>query len=188
MFNSTCQISNNIQNMVANMKTKLILTALLVSISTCTNAEVSVSWFEPENYKDVETTLETQEKYQEKVFDQLTGYIKKLAVTLPKDNKLWLKVTDLDMAGRVLPGYVSGIDHARDIRVIERIDFPKISFDMRITDASGKVITNDKISLKDMSFLDSFRTLKEKRDELSFEKRMLKDWFQKRFPREVAEK
>ncbi len=172
--------------MVKSMKKFIVI--LLLSFSAVSQAEVNVSWSEPENYRDIDATDESQSKFEKRVFKQFEEYFKELSKGLPTGQKLWIKVTDLDLAGRVLPGYAHGIDSNKQLRVIKRIDYPRIKFKYHVTDANGKVLSSNEVKLKDLGFQDGLQTRNKLRDNLRYEKDMIKDWFQKTFPREVAEK
>ena len=94
----------------------------------------------------------------------------KLAEQLPKDYKLNVEFTDLDLAGDVRYG---GMD---EIRVVKPIYFPRIKLDYSLTDKDGTVLSKDTdVELKDMGFMDK---IKMGRDEsFYYEKRLLTEWF-----------
>lgn len=164
------------------------LLAGFICFPMATFAESAISWKKPDNYRDIESSNETQTRFQNKVFKQLENHLANLSKELPDGQKLWLTVTDVDLAGQVLPGYAHGINDSRNIRVIKSIDYPKISFSYYVTDATGTVLTSGKENLKDMNFQSNLHTKRLRKDAFNFEKQMITDWFEKTFSAEVAKK
>ncbi len=173
--------------MVIEMK-KLTAMILGIGLAFSVSADSKISWQDPQAYRDIEAADESQRKFQQRVFKQLEQHLDKLSQVLPEGQKLWLNVTDLDLAGKVLPGYAHGINSVRDFRVTKRIDFPQISFSYRLTDANGKVLISGDETIKDMGFQDKIHSRKITRDHLGYEKRMLKEWFDTTFSQQVASK
>lgn len=138
---------------------------------------VQITWENPEKYTDVKPSNSTRKRFRNQTFERIQKYMDDLAVSLPEGQQLSITVTDLDLAGRVRPGFMAGFDTGSDVRVIKRVYIPRIDFSYTVTDSAGKVIKSGEEKLKDMSFMDR-STANMRRDGLRYEKRMLKDWFQ----------
>jgi hypothetical protein len=163
--------------------TYLVFPILGLSLSNLVyaQAEVEVQWQHPKEYKDVRPTSGTRHGFRQSTFKKLDEYLLELAQSLPDQHKLILTVTDLDLAGQVWPASFTGIGQGMtDIRVIKRIDIPRINFSYELLSSVGKVIQQAKVQLKDMSFLErSNRHFGS--ESLHYEKNMLKQWFNQEF-------
>ena len=164
-----------------NTLTKAVLVSLATSSLTISAnaqaASVEINWQNPEKYADVRPTNESRVKFRERTFEALDKYVGELAEKLPEKEKLSMTVTNLDLAGQVWPSsFVFGNATGSDVRIIKRVDIPRISFSYSLTDDSGKVLKSADVKLKDMSFLDNPSTFRQN-EYLGYEKAMLKDWF-----------
>ncbi|MBU3021043.1 DUF3016 domain-containing protein [Aestuariibacter sp. A3R04] len=140
-------------------------------------ASVEVTWENPEKYTDVRPSNESRVKFKERTFKALEAYLGKLAEKLPADEKLTINVTNLDLAGQVWPSsFVFGNATGADVRIIKRVDIPRMTFSYTLTDASGKARKSAEVKLKDMGFIDNPRRIAQN-DFLDYEKVMLRDWF-----------
>lgn len=158
---------------------------MLSSNTALAQAEVEVEWKEPKKYRDIRPANESRAGFQKRVFNQLTEHLQKLAKELPEGQKLSLVVTDVDLAGQVWPGHFVGIDTASDVRLIKRIDIPRMAFSYKLTDSDGTVLKEGEANIKDMAFQDrSHRSFSN--DSLRYEKTMLRSWFQDTFPKMLA--
>ena len=99
-----------------------------------------------------------------------------------------MTVTNVDLAGQVWPSQFVGFGSGggSDVRIIKRIDIPRMTFSYSLTNADGQVIlSGEDVKLKDMDFMDS--TIRRNRTEsLTYEKAMLNDWFADTFSAQVA--
>ena len=143
-------------------------------------AEVKVNWKNPDQYRDVEAANETQKSFQDRVFKRLDKHFATLAKSLPEGDSLWITVTDLDLAGRVLPDTSLGLHSGNEMRIVKKIDYPAIQFSYTLTDVKGNVRKKDSVSIKDLGFQEriGFRA---KRGDLRYELIMLEDWFKDTF-------
>ena len=170
-----------------------ILTGLIVSAMTLgfsaqvmANAKVEIEWDKPEKYRDVRPSNESRKRFREATFERINEFMNKLALSLPENNKLLMKVSDLDLAGEVWPASFVGLGHsASDVRIIKNIDIPRINFSYQLLDEFGEVVQQAEIKLKDMSFLDRSSHIF-RNEPLSYEKNMLKRWFKKEFDSHIA--
>ncbi len=163
-----------------------ILTFLLLLTSNVVLSDSSVSWKNPDDYTDIDAAEESQKKFEQRTFASLEKHIEKLSKALPQGQKLWLKVVDVDLAGRVLPGISYGGQTARNYRIIEHHYFPKMTFNYHLSDTTGKVLESGDVTLKDIAFQDRIIPRGAKRDPLNYEKTMITKWFNKTFPQQVA--
>lgn len=150
-------------------------------------ADVEVVWENPEDYKDVKPTNQSRKRFREGVFKKLDEYFYELAENLPDGYKLNVTVTDLDLAGQVWPSSFVGLGGGAgsDVRLIKAIDIPRMEFNYTLADASGALVQEKELKIKDMAFQDSPRS-RMSNDSLRYEKHMIKEWFDDEFPKLVA--
>ena len=165
----------------------LVVSSLgLGSTAALSQAQVEINWENPEKYRDVRPTMESRIKFREHTFEQLHEYIQELAAQLPDDQKLVLNMTDLDLAGQVWPASFVGFGPSTsDVRVIKHVDIPRMSFSYKLLDATGDLIQQGDVDLKDMSFMDRANRFFTS-ENLRYEKNMLKSWFKDEFPQLVV--
>ncbi|MDF2177907.1 DUF3016 domain-containing protein [Aliiglaciecola sp. CAU 1673] len=159
-----------------------LLTGLFVAVSWAvqTVSRVEINWIEPEKFTDVRPSNESRQRFRERTFEDIKKYMEKLMGSLPEGQKLLMNVTDLDLAGQVWPGSFVGLNSASDVRLIKRIDIPRMRFDYKLLDNSGNIIKEETVDLKDMSFQDKHNPLFDS-ESLRYEKNMLREWFQETF-------
>lgn len=143
---------------------------------------LTVKWDDYQSFTDVKPANGSRKAFAESTFNNIETYLQKLAAKLPQGHTLAMTITDLDLAGRVLPGSFTGLGlHSADmIRVIKNIDIPRIEFFYEYKDANGSVLKSDTVNLKDMSFMTGHNPLFNS-DSLKYEKNMLRKWFKKTF-------
>ena len=141
------------------------------------NEKLEIEWVEPTSFTDVRSANISNAKYRKRVFSQLASHLSELASQLPEGQRLSMSVTNLDLAGRVEPSSKLGLSAGMtDIRVIRDIDIPRMSFSFTIVDASGEVIKQDNVKLKDMRFRFGVNSIHEQKP-FYYEKNMLTKWF-----------
>jgi len=166
-------------------KDLIIKRICLVAVSLCLTmamaaqaANVEIEWLKPEKYQDIRSGAESQKSYQERVIAALTGYFKEAAAEiLPADQTLYLKITDVDLAGDVEYFFTS---FPMGVRVMRDIYFPSIEFNYELRDAGGKVLKNGEENIKDMGYMFSGMAYINN-PPFDYEKRMIDDWFRKNF-------
>lgn len=143
---------------------------------------VQVKWGDYKEFTDVKSANESRKRFAQRTFADLEKYIVNLASDLPKGHQLNIEVTDLDLAGRVLPASFAGLGmHSADsIRVIKQIDIPRIKFTYIYADQDGVELKRDDVNIKDMSFLSRHNPVF-RSDSLKYEKNMLRSWFNETF-------
>ncbi|QSX33327.1 DUF3016 domain-containing protein [Shewanella avicenniae] len=136
---------------------------------------VKIEWQAPEKYRDVRSATENRAVYRQRVFEALTKSLDKNASKLLKSGeKLELVVTDLDLAGDVLPTF--GAATVNEIRVVKQIYPPRISFSYRVLEGEQVIMVGSE-NLRDMGFMD--HTSMNDSDSLRYEKAMLEAWLRK---------
>ena len=168
----------------------LIIPAVVLGFSSqvLAQTEVEIEWDKPEKYRDVRPSNESRKRFRETTFEHISEYMNKLALALPDNKKLLMKVSELDLAGRVMPASFTGLGlSGSDVRVVKSIDIPRINFSYQLLNTSGEVLQEAEVELKDMSFLDRSNPLF-RSEALRYEKNMLKRWFNQEFDSQIAQK
>ena len=161
---------------------------LLAFFAPTQAAEVEIIWEEPKSYSDVRPTNESRKRFRERTLKELEEHITELASNLPESQVLSMTVTNVDLAGQVWPSQFVGFGNGAgsDVRIIKRVDIPRMTFSYSLSNADGQVILSaDDIKLKDMDFMES-NIRRNRTESLSYEKAMLNDWFADTFSTQVA--
>lgn len=174
------------------MKFRNLLPALAVSMLTThayAAASVEINWKDPESYTDVRPSNESRSGFQKRTFAALEKTFVTLAEALPDGQKLTITVTNLDLAGEVWPSSFVGLGQsaASDVRLIKRIDIPRMKFSYTLTDANGAELKSADVSIKDMGFMDGINRHFNS-DPLRYEKAMIEDWFGDELAPQTAQK
>jgi hypothetical protein len=151
-----------------------ICTALfsLGAVALPASAAVTVTFTHPESYRDMPFSPIDREH----ILKDLGEYFVKLEKALPPGQDLAIEVLDLDLAGRVLPNFRAG----QDLRVMRGgADWPHMKLRYTLS-ANGKVISSGQEQLSDMAYMDRIN-IYSSGDNLRYEKRMVDDWFKKKF-------
>lgn len=151
----------------------LSLTIILAQMSAVQAAQVEVKWTNPDKYTDIKAGEGHRKKFQEQTFKTLEEHFAKMAEMLPEQQKLLVDVTNLDLAGDV--NYTM-----KRIRIIKDIFTPRMKFNYQLLNADNTVVKSEDVSLNDMGFMMS-NSLKYRSKSLSYEKKMLDDWFRNTF-------
>ena len=134
---------------------------------------VAVSFVEPEKFADAR---DTRRDHTDNL-RVLGEYIEAAASRhLVDGQKLSVEVLDVDLAGEVRPSRRL----QQDVRVLKgRADWPRIT--LRYTlEAAGQAVRRGEKTISDMAYLQRSNVLAY-RDALSYEKRMLDEWFKSQF-------
>ena len=161
---------------------------LLAALAPSQAAEVNITWEEPESYSDVRPTNESRKRFRERTLEELESHIAELASSLPESQVLSITVTNVDLAWQVWPSQFVGFGSGAgsDVRIIKRIDIPRMTFSYTLASEDGKVILSAKdVKLKEMDFMES-NIRRNRTESLSYEKAMLNDWFSDTFSTQVA--
>jgi hypothetical protein len=135
-------------------------------------AAVTVTFVQPENYRDLPfNPIDRQD-----ILKRMGEHFAHLEKSLPPGQDLKIEVLDFDMAGRLVPNFRGN----QDLRVLHGgADWPHMVVRYTLS-ANGQVISSGEDQLSDMSYLDRINTFSDG-DPLRYEKRMVDDWFKKKF-------
>lgn len=162
-------------------------TLMVASTSSFAKADVEITWENPKKFRDVQPTMQSRAKFRAQTFERIEKYMNKLSEGLPEGQTLSMKVTNLDLAGKVWPASFVGLGSGgSEVRLIKSVDIPRITFSYTLTDSDGTIIKqSEEIKLKDMGFQDRHNPFF-KSESLRYEKNMLRRWFNDEFPSLVA--
>lgn len=143
------------------------ITALSVSAPAHAAGAVEVRWLAPENFTDVgRNTLD-----RERTLASLETLIKQLGAQLPDGQTLTLEVSDVDLAGEIMPGRLN------DIRVLrDRADWPRMNLHYTLR-AGATVLKAGDAQLADMGYMHGPPAS----GGHVFEQRMIERWFKSEF-------
>ena len=150
------------------MKT-LALAGLFALTAGSAQAGVSVTFDETQRYSDV--PYDPTDRKQS--LDALADHFTSLGKYLPPGQDLHVTVTDVDLAGRMIPNFRAG----HDIRVVTgRADWPHMQLRYSL-EQNGQVIKSGEAQLQDMNYQNR-PTRYFDRDLFRYEKQMIDDWFE----------
>lgn len=151
---------------------KMALAVLVVLTAGGASAAVSVAFSHPESYRD----LPFAQTDREAVLKELGEHFAWLGKELPAGQDLKVEVLELDMAGRIRPNFRGG----QDLRVLRGgADWPRMVLRYSL-ESNGGVIASGEDKLSDMDYLGHINRYADG-DSLRYEKRMIDDWFRKKF-------
>jgi hypothetical protein len=144
-----------------------------------TDKRVEVIFDHPEKFTDIKGDSMDSPKGRDAMLDQLRDFLEtRGADLLPKGQKLTLTFTNIDLAGEYEP-WRGG--QWSDVRIIKDIYPPRFIFSYKLTDAAGAVLKEDKVDLRDLSFM--MRVTINRDEPLRFERDILGDWIRSVSPR-----
>ncbi|MES2607098.1 MAG: DUF3016 domain-containing protein [Pseudomonadota bacterium] len=161
------------------LKKTILATALLAVVPLTQAANVELAWGDMDEFRDVRATQSSQNRFEDRVKEELTEQFEKEAAQLPADQTLHVQVNDLNLAGEIEwfhYGYEQGL------RVIRNVDIPTMDISYQLRDAAGNVIKEGDERFSDLSFN---RTLLQTRvkyqSPLKYERQMISKWYQESF-------
>lgn len=134
-------------------------------------ATVEVRYVEPDNFADIGRSPWDRER----AMNALTAHLQKLGQALPDRQTLRVEVTDVDLAGDIRPwGW-------HELRVLRgQADWPVIN--LRYTLLEGeRTLKSGAVRLSDLSYMQTLSGRDRPGEELAFEKRMVRRWFDETF-------
>lgn len=165
----------------------LLLVSLVSATAWAGTAEVT--WHEPENYRDIRASNEIESRFHARVFSEFEKHFNLLAAKLPEQHTLKITVTDVDLAGEVLPqSYHAYHGGFQALRVIKSMDFPRMEFSYVVENELGEVIAAGEERLRGRDLPGQGRTSRRASSQhelLDYERAMLDRWFQFRFETEL---
>jgi hypothetical protein len=164
------------------MRSRMAVAAFIAAFCGAAAAragEARVEFVAPERFTDASVTGDHRIGPEEPTLRELADHLRHLAQHgLPEGQLLDVQVTDIDLAGRYDPLRLG----ARDTRIVRGVDWPRITLRYSLRAGDRVLGAGDEV-LQDQAF--EFRAGRSQPGgRLFFEKAMLDDWFQKRFPRQ----
>lgn len=149
----------------------VLLPALLTVPAQAGTAEVRYD--HPERYTDAGRGRDAESTRQ-----TLASHLGELALArLPAGQQLDIVVTDIDLAGRVPPMVSARLG---DVRVLGRsVDWPRIALRYTLRDGE-RVLAEGSEEVADMAYM-AHASLQSGNGALPYERRMLSNWFERRF-------
>jgi hypothetical protein len=155
-----------------------VLLLLCIYIAPTLGAEIKVEFVEPQGgYTDFSVDGRRTPRARAALETEIREYVQRLAARyLPANAHLELTFTNIDLAGAYEP-WRPRLDN---VRIIRDVYPPRLQFSYELRDESGALVKRGSTKLTDLDFLRRFYT-QPASDQLRFEKRLLREWFQKTF-------
>ena len=151
----------------ARFNTLSAVVALIASAPAQAAGTVEVRWLAPETFSDVGRNAVDRER----TLASLEALIQHLGAQLPDGQTLTLKVSDVDLAGEMVPGRLN------DIRVLRgRADWPRMDLHFTLR-AGATVLKAGDAQLADMGYMQGPPAS----GGYVFEQRMIERWFKSEF-------
>ena len=154
---------------------RLAIAASLFASQAAFAATAEVEFVKPEKFTDAGTPRQYVDR-DTNLGNLKNHLVKQAAALLPADQKLFIQVTDVDLAGAFEPWQL----YSREVRIVKEIYPPKIDLKFRLVRADGSVVKEGERSLRDNGFM-SGPSMGYGGDNLRYEKVMLDDWLEKEF-------
>ena len=173
------------------MKSRLVLLALALTLATAATAgvrhvtdpqapralpesdSVNVRWEDPSKFSELRYSGNRWEAAQGNWVQELATYMRDRAQQrLPAGQRLDVNIVDIRRAGSFEPWHGPDLQYTRIIRDVYP---PRMTLDVRLTDANGNVISQGERKLMDSGFLMSDSSSLNS-DPLRFEKRLIDRW------------
>ena len=139
---------------------------------------VSVEWTDPAEFSELRFSQNRWEAQQGDWVTQLARYLQeRAAARLPEGQRMDVTITDIKRAGSFEPWHGA---NANNIRVMRDVYPPRMTLQVRITDADGRVVSEGEQRLVDTAFLMNSRPMDT--DPLRFEKDMIDTWLRRELP------
>lgn len=143
------------------------------------DARVSVTFSDPENFSDAADGQRGSHLRQEENLAEIEDYIvERASKYLGDGQRLRVTVTDVDLAGEVEPWRTRG---AQDVRIVKDIYPPRIALSFELLDANGAVVKEGERKLTDLAF--NMKININQSDPRMHEKALIDDWLRNEFKR-----
>lgn len=134
--------------------------------------KVEVKFVDPARFSDI--GLSTADR--DRVMRSLGDYLQSLGQRLPEGQSLRLDVLDIDLAGQLWPRR-----DGQEVRIVrDRADWPRMKIRYTLM-AGGQTLKSGEDDLSDMDYRFGLRGYDLPDADLPYEKRMVREWFQKTF-------
>ena len=142
-------------------------------------ANVEVTFVAPEKFTDVKDDYMGSDKGRAALLDQLKDcLVTEGAKVVAPDQRLEIKVTDIDLAGDFEPWRGPEL---QNVRIVKDVYPPRVKLEFRLLSADGKVVTEGKRELQDLGFL--MKLAVPTTEPLRYDKQQLVDWLRREFKR-----
>jgi hypothetical protein len=169
------------------MKTKLPRLLVLGLVSTGAalaavradkpKATIEVTFVAPEKFTDAKDDYIESERGRDALLNQLRDHlVSQGARFLTANQRLEIKVTEVDLAGDFEPWRGPNF---QDVRIVKDIYPPRVNLEFRLVGADGKVLSEGKRELRDLSYLMTISLPTS--DPLRYDKEMLSNWLRREF-------
>ena len=146
------------------------MTFLLVN--TAQAATVEVEWKNPDDYRDIISgNIQSKSNFRKSLFRTMAATFAKHAVNLPPDYNLKVVMIDIDLAGKVQLG------RNIEIREINDHDFPRIKFNIVLTDKNDNIILQGVQNLKEQKYKHNSFRMKGSQSSFYLETDLINKWF-----------
>jgi hypothetical protein len=162
------------------MKTTLLTLLALLGLGATATAEIKTAYVDLESFTDFSISGRSEADAQ-KVFDRELQR-SRLPGIVGENRVLELTFTDIDMAGDIQPWRNR---HNSDIRYVESIYPPRMSFRYVLRDAEGNELASGEESIRDLSFDLRVRTMSSG-DPFLYELEMLTNWARRTLPEDAS--
>jgi len=138
-------------------------------------ATAEVEFVHPEKFTDAGTPRQFVDR-DENLANLRAHIVKQAAAMLPANEKLYVSVTDVDLAGDFEPWQL----YSREVRIVKERYPPRLDFSFRLVGPDGAVVKEGTRSIRDTGFMMG-PSMGYGGDNLRYEKVMLDDWIEKEF-------
>lgn len=147
---------------------QLALAGLFALVAGSVGATTTVTYAAPDKFSDLPFVPWDREQ----TLNDLTEHFSRLGASLPPGQDLRIEVTDVDLAGRLVPS----ARHGRDLRILSgRADWPRIELRYAV-EQDGRVLKSGEARLADMNYLMHGNRYFDG-EPLRYEKQMIDEWF-----------
>jgi hypothetical protein len=142
-------------------------------------ATVEVTFVAPDKFTDAKDDYMDTEKGRDAILAELKEHLVKRGAKLVGANqRLEIKVTDVDLAGDFEPWRGPNF---QDVRIVKDLYPPRVNLEFRLIGADGKLISEGKRQLRDLGYLMTIAMPTS--DPLRYDKEMLTNWLRQEFKR-----
>lgn len=136
--------------------------------------DVEVRFVDPDKFVDAGRS----NRDRERTMKNLADYLRSLGHELPADQTLRIEVRDIDLAGNIEPFGWHRFDEVRVLR--GRADWPHLTLHYELLTEGRRLKAGD-AQLADLSYMYALRGRDRTVDDLGYEKRMVRRWFDETF-------
>ena len=164
------------KTIITTLFAALALTGFCGTTPTDSN-QVTVAYNQPDKFMDFKSDRMGSEDDQKYLMELFTAHLTQQASKLLESGqKLEVKFNDIDLAGAFEPWRGPQMDN---VRIMKEIYPPRMKLEFRLLAADGKVISEGKRELVDLSYQSGM--LVSNSDPYRYDKNLLTDWLRREF-------